>query len=155
MTWNAVCQHPQQGRDKVVHKQNFPAALLLLGSQLLAVCYDEIYEIAGQVPATIAFGKVSLGKTKAAEAAQSIFGLCSTFRVSKITDKQAAKLASQSTLGFLIDDPSSPSEFCEKVLTHFEKGVTMSCTSQYRPRCTFTITMNMNCFEAFAALPKR
>lgn len=72
-----------------------------------------------------------------------------------MTDKQAVRLASLSTLGFVIDDPSVPSEFSEKVLAHFEKGVMMSCASSYQPRSTFTVTLNMKCFEAFAALPKR
>lgn len=103
----------------------------------------------------LAYGKVSLGKTKAAEAAQAIFGLPKSFRPTRITDKQAAKLASFNNLGFIIDDPSSPNEFSEKVLSHFEKGVVMSCASTYLPQCTFMVTMNMKCFEAFAALPKR
>lgn len=140
---------------KSVHLQNFPAALMVLGAQMLSIHYESIYSIAGQVPATLAFGRVSLGKTKAAEAAQSLLGLCKNFRVSKITDKQAARLTSMSTLGFLIDDPSSPTEFCEKVLTHFEKGVITSCAASYEPRCTFMATLNMNCLEALADMPKR
>ena len=52
----------------------------------------------GGVPVTIAYGKVSLGKTQAAEAAQSVLGLSKKFRLAKVTDKQAAKLATQSTL---------------------------------------------------------
>lgn len=140
---------------KEVHLQNFPAALLLIGAQIMSMHYTEIYEIAGQVPATLAYGRVSLGKTKAAEAAQSILGLQNFFKVSKITDKQAARLSSLSTLGFLIDDPSSPREFDEKVLSHFERGTIMSCASSYQPRCTFTVTLNMKCLEAFASLPKR
>ena len=138
-----------------VHQLNFPAALLLLGAQALSTHYEQIYDIAGQVPATLAFGGVSLGKTKATEAAQSILGLSKTFRPTKITDKQATRLSSLSTLGFVIDDPSMPNEFCEKVLAHFEKGMIMSCAASYQPRCTFTVTLNMKCFETFAALPKR
>lgn len=140
---------------KDVHQQNFPAALLLLGAQVMSMFYEQILAIAGQVPATLAFGKVCLGKTKAAEAAQSILGLCKGFRPSKITDKHATRLSVLSTLGFLIDDPSMPSEFCEKILLHFDKGLSSSCASSYEPRCTFTTTLNMKCFEAFAALPKR
>lgn len=117
--------------------------------------YEKIFSIAGQVPATLAFGKISMGKTKAAEAAHSLLGLPKNFRVSKITDKQAARLTAQCTLGFVIDDPSSPAEFAEKVLIHFEKGVLTSCASSYQPRCTFMVTLNMECIEAFASMPKR
>ena len=138
-----------------VHAQNFPAALLLLGAQMLSVHYDAIFMIDKQVPATLAFGNISLGKTRAAEAAHSILGLAKTFRVNKITDKQANRLVSLSTLGFLLDDPSSPGEFAEKVLIHFAKGSDSSCSAYYEPKCTFTATLNMKCFEAFAAMPKR
>lgn len=140
---------------KNVHQQNFPAALLLLGAQVMSMFYEQILAIAGQVPATLAFGKVCLGKTKAAEAAQSILGLCKGFRPSKITDTHAARLSVLSTMGFVLDDPSMPTEFCEKIRLHFDKGLSSSCSSSYEPKCTFTITLNMKCFEAFAALPKR
>jgi hypothetical protein len=140
---------------KDVHQHNFPAALLLLGSQIMSMFYEQILAIADQVPATLAFGKVCLGKSKAAEAAQSIMGLCKGFRPSKITDKQATRLSVLSTLGFVIDDPTAPKEFCEKVLLHFDKGLSSSCASDYEPKCTFTVTLNIKCFEAFAALPKR
>lgn len=138
-----------------VHMQNYPAALLLLGSQMLSVHYESIFSIAKQVPATLAFGNVSLGKTRAAEAAQSILGLSKTFRVMKITDKQANRLASLSTLGFLLDDPSSPSEFAEKVLIHFSKGGDTSCLASYEPKCTFIATLNLKCFQAFASMSSR
>lgn len=84
---------------KEVHVQNYPAALLLLGAQMLSVHYDSIYAIAKQVPVTLAFGNVSLGKTRAAEAAHSILGLSKLFRISKITDKQANRLSCLSTQG--------------------------------------------------------
>ena len=73
----------------------------------------------------------------------------------KTTDKQAIRVASMSTLGFIIDDPSSPNEFSEKVLIHFGKGALTSCTSSYKPRCSFIATLNYECLEAFASLPKR
>lgn len=138
-----------------VHRENFPAALLMIGAQMLCMHYEHIYELAGQVPASLAFGHVSLGKSCAASAAQSIIGLSSKYRIAKISDRQASKVASLSTLGFLLDDPSSPSEFAEKVLLHFEKGIQTTCAATYQPRCTFMVTMNMDCMEAFASMPKR
>lgn len=103
----------------------------------------------------LAYGNVNLGKSKAAEAAQAMLGLSSEFTLKKTTDKQAVRVASMSTLGFLIDDPSSPSEFSEKVLIHFGKGALTSCTSSYKPRCSFIATLNNECLEDFASLPKR
>ena len=40
-------------------------------------------------------------------------------------------------------------------MIHFAKGSDSSCSASYEPKCTFTATMNMKCFEAFAAMPKR
>lgn len=114
-----------------------------------------MYNIAKQVPVAVAYGNVSLGKSKAVEAAQAMIGLSKDFRITKITDRQAMRISSQSTLGFTIDDPSSPIEFAEKVLIYFEKGALTSCTTSYQPRCTFTVTLNNECLEAFAAMPKR
>lgn len=60
------------------------------------------------VPATIAFGEVGLGKSQCAEAAQSILGLTSQYRSSKITNARPTKFA---TLGLIIDDPSMQVRF--------------------------------------------
>ena len=85
---------------------NFSASLFLLGSQVLCTHYGGIMDcpVGGQVPATIAFGEVGLGKPQCAEATQSMMGLTSQYRPSKITDAQATKFATQTTLGFVIDD---------------------------------------------------
>ena len=40
-------------------------------------------------------------------------------------------------------------------MIHFAKGSDSSCSASYEPKCTFTATLNMKCFEAFAAMPKR
>jgi hypothetical protein len=114
-----------------------------------------VYEIAKQVPVAVGYGSISLGKSRAVQAAQAMLGLSRKFRITKITDKQALRIAEQSTLGFTIDDPSSPLEFAEKVLMYFERGTLTSCKSSYRPRSTFTVTLNMECLEKFACMPKR
>ena len=140
-----------------VQQQNFSAALLMLGSQVLCTHYEGIMEcpIGGQVPATIAYGDIGLGKSLCAEAAQSMLGLPSQYRPSKITDTQATKFATQTTLGFVIDDPSDANEIAEKYLVYFEKGTRSSSSSTMEPKCTFITTMNMKCFESLARMPKR
>lgn len=117
--------------------------------------YEAVCKIAKQVPVALGYGNISLGKSRAAQAAQAILGLSEQFKITKVTDKQAMRIAEQSTLGFTIDDPSSPQEFAEKVLIYFERGALLSCMSCFRPRCTFTVTLNMDCFEKFACMPKR
>lgn len=140
---------------EVVHQQNFAATLMVLGGQLLCTHYQKIYSICGQVPVTLIYGEVSLGKTRAAEAAHSLLGINKKFKVNKITDKQASRLAALSTLGLIIDDPTTATEFNEKVLTYFNKGLVTSCSGTYEPRCTFMATLNMECMREFAEMPKR
>ena len=142
---------------KRVQQENLSASLLLLGSQLLCTHYGGIMDcpVGGQVPATIAFGEVGLGKSQCAQAAQSMLRLPSQYRPSKITDAQATKFATQTTLGFVIDDPSDASEIAEKYLVYFEKGMRASSASTAEPKCTFITTMNMNCLESLARMPKR
>ena len=48
--------------------RNFPAALLMLGAELLALYYGTIYAQGGKVPAEIAHGNVSLGNSMSPEA---------------------------------------------------------------------------------------
>ena len=71
--------------------------------------------VGGQVPATIAFGDTGIGKSLCAEAAQSMLGFPSQYRPSKITDVQATKFATQTTLGFVIDNPSDPNGIAERI----------------------------------------
>lgn len=120
-----------------VHQENLPAALMMLGAQVLCCHYERIITKAGQVPAVVAFGDVSLGKSKATEAAQSLLGLPRSYRPSKITDTQGIKLASQTTMGYMIDDPSDVNDVAEKILVYFEKGSYVSRAGTYEPKCTF------------------
>lgn len=142
---------------KRVQQQNFPAALLMLGSQVLCTHYDGIMKcpLGGKVPAAIAYGDVGLGKSLCAEAAQSMLGLPNQYRPSKITDAQATKFSTQTTLGFVIDDPTDANEIAEKYLVYFEKGARSSSSSTMEPKCTFITTMNLNCLESLARMPKR
>ena len=142
---------------KQVHRHNFPAALMVLGSQILCTHYDAVMacEYGGQVPVTIIFGQVGLGKSKAVEAAQSMMGLPKIYRPSKITDVFATRFATQTTLGYVIEDPSDPGQIAEKILVNFEKGTYLSSSSSLNPRCTFMTTMNMNCIASLSNMHKR
>ena len=58
-----------------VFGRNFPAALLMVGAEHLSVHYEAIYAQGGKVPAAIAHGNVSLGKSMSTEAALSLLGV--------------------------------------------------------------------------------
>ena len=138
-----------------VYCENLPAALLMLGAQLLCMHYCGLQSIGVQVPAAIAIGNVSLGKTKSAEAALSLVGMHSVSKVKSITDSQAVKYGSLTTLGLVIDDPSHPSEVAEKLLYHFERGTRATATSSDAPRTTFITSMNNKCIEALSSMDAR
>ena len=144
-----------------VFGRNFAAALLMLGAELLALHYEAIYAHGGKVPAAIAHGNVSLGKSMSTEAALSLLGvqgknkvksITDTQAMKSITDTQAMKSASKTTLGFIIDDPSKPSEIAEKLLDHFERATR---ASKDTPRTTFLTSVNMTCLENLGEMDAR
>jgi hypothetical protein len=95
--------------------------------------YEAIYAQGGKVPAAIAFGNVSLGKSMSTEAALSLLGVQGKNKVKSITDTQAMKSVSRTTLGFMIDDPSKLSETAENLLFHFERGIRTTRASRDAP----------------------
>lgn len=129
--------------------------LLMLGAELLALHYEAIYSQGGKVPAAIARGNVSLGKSMSTEAALSLLGVQGKNKVKSITDTQAMKSVSKTTLGFIIDDPSKPSEIAEKLLYHFERGVRDTHASKDTPRTTFLTSVNMTCLESLSEMDAR
>ena len=71
-------EKPLQVLIKAVRKcyrELTPAVLLTLGSQILCVHYQKILHIAHHVPATILFGGVQCGKSRAQECAASKVGM--------------------------------------------------------------------------------
>ena len=138
-----------------VYGQNFPAALLMLGSALLALHYESLQDRGHKIPAAIAIGNVSLGKSLSAEAALSIMGVHETNKMKLITDTQALKTTNITSLGIIIDDPSQPSEIAEKLLIYFERGTKSTATSSERPKTTFLTSMNSTCLQSLAEMDAR
>ncbi len=95
-----------------VYGRNFHAALLVIGAGVLALHYESIYDQGGKVPAAIACGDVSLGKSGASDAALSLLGVQETNKVKSTTDTQALKSATKTTLGLIIDDPTKQQRNC-------------------------------------------
>ncbi len=138
-----------------VYGTNFHAALLLLGAGVLALHYESIYDQGGKVPAAIACGDVSLGKSSATEAALSLLGVHETNKVKSATDIQVLKSATKTTLGFIIDDPTKAAEIAEKLLYNFEKGARVTRNSKDAPRTTFLTSMNSRCLQKLADMDAR
>ena len=122
---------------------NFPASLLILGAYLLCIHYEALMDFTQQVPATIAFGKVSLGKSRACKAALATMGLESANFVCKISDPQCWRRTSTTTLGLVIDDlTNATKEISEKILMHFERSPAENFRATYTPRTTFITSVN-------------
>ena len=64
----------------------------MLGAESLAMHYSVLQDNGVQVPAELAIGNVSLGKTKSAEAALSLVGMDGVSKVKSITDSQAIEI---------------------------------------------------------------
>ena len=129
------------------YKRNFPACLLILGAYILCIHYEQVMDIAEQVPAAVAFGSICHGKSRACRAALSTFGVQFANFVSKISDVQSLRRASTTTLGIVIDDPTSATEISKKVMAHFERGTSESCQAIHKPRTTFITTVNQDCLK--------
>ena len=142
-----------------MHSSRFTetASLMVLEAQILCMHFESMMccPYGGQVPVALIYGPIGLGKSMAAEAAQSMLGLPKVYRPSKITDVFATKFATQTTLGFVIEDPSDPAQIAEKILIYFEKGTYSSSSSSLSPRCTFMTTMNANCISSLSRMHKR
>lgn len=142
---------------KETYEENFPAALLTLGAQLMCTHYEALNEIAsdGCVPATILHGDVSHGKSLATKAGLSMLGIQNSHFLSSCTNNRIVQVTSSSTLGVVIDDPSDVKEISEKILHHFERGISTTCKGSYTPRCTFISSVNKELLTKLVSLPPR
>lgn len=68
------------------YEENFPAALLMLGSAVIANHYEALYNRFQKIPATLAYGEVNCGKTTATKAALSMVGAQNTNLFKAISD---------------------------------------------------------------------
>ena len=127
----------------------------MLGAGLLALHYESLQDCGHKVPAAIAIGNVSLGKSLSAEAALSLLGVHEANKTKLITDTQALRTSTITTLGLIIDDPSQPSEIAEKLLIYFDRGRKSTVTASDRPRTTFLTSMNNTCSQGLAEMDAR
>ena len=112
--------------------------------KVLCVHYQQIMKEAHQVPASILFAKVQSGKSLAEEAALFMMGVREQF-FRHGTDMKMAEVASQTTLGFVLDGQSKPNTLAEKLLTHFEQRKVVSPAGIFISKTTFIASVNMEC----------
>lgn len=133
------------------YENNFAATLLVLGAAVICNHYEVLFARFQQVPATIVYGEVCCGKTRATRAALSVAGAQNTNFFSSITDARSYRFAGMTTLGMVIDDPREDKELARKISYHFDQSMVSTCARDYQPRTTFICSMNMPCLQRIAA----
>lgn len=133
------------------YENNFAATLLVLGASVICNHYEVLFARFQQVPATIVYGEVCCGKTRATRAALSVAGAQNTNFFSSITDARSYRFAGMTTLGMVIDDPREDRELARKISYHFDQSMVSTCARDYQPRTTFICSMNIPCLQRIAA----
>lgn len=132
------------------YQNNFAACLLTLGAAVMCNHYEALFARFQQVPATLVFGEVCCGKTRATRAALSMVGAQDTNFFSSITDARSYRFAGSTTLGMVIDDPREEKELAKKITYHFDQSMVSTCARDYQPRTTFIASMNLPCLQRLA-----
>ncbi len=135
------------------YQYNTTATLLTLGSQLLCLHYEALNKTAKlSVPASVLFGDINHGKSKATQAALSLLGIQETNFISQIPDSKARQITAQTTLGVVINVPG---DIATKIMHHYDMGKATSQDGTYTPRYTFISSINDECLQKLASLPLR
>ena len=118
------------------YDHNFPAALCVLGGYVAAVHYESLISDYGCVPATIAYGEVQCGKSKATKAALSTVGLTKPNFFNQLSDSKSFEFTSQTTMGMVLDDPEDLKQIAKKLVYHFQRAHASTKAYDYEPRTT-------------------
>ena len=138
------------------YQENTPAALLTLGGQLLCLHYEGVnLEAKLKVPAIVLVGNVNVGKSLMTSAALSTVGIHKCNILSSISDSKSCQMTMKTTLGFVIDDPTDPSEIAEKILYHYDMGKSSNDRGTYTPRCTFITSINKEVLQKLSSMPSK
>ena len=132
------------------YAHNFPAAMFVLGGYVLAVHYESLISEYGSIPATIAYGQVQCGKSKATKAALSTVGLIKPNFFSQISDSKAFEFTCQTTMGMVLDDPEDVKQVAKKLMYHFQRAHASTKAYDYEPRTTFVTSMNLKMLRKLA-----
>ena len=132
------------------YDHNFAAALCVLGGYVVAVHYESLISDYGCVPATIAYGEVQCGKSKATKAALSTVGLMKSNFFNQLSDSKSFEFTSQTTMGMVLDDPEDLKQIAKKLVYHFQKAHASTKAYDYEPRTTFVTSMNLKMLRKLA-----
>ena len=132
------------------YDHNFAAALCVLGGYVMAVNYESLISEYGCVPATIAYGEVQCGKSKATKAALSTVGLMKPNFFNQLSDSKSFEFTSLTTMGMVLDDPEDLKQIAKKLVYHFQRAHASTKAYNYEPRTTFVTSMNLKMLRKLA-----
>ena len=131
---------------KVTHEDNYPAAIITLGAQVMAVHYESLFEAGYNVPATLLHGQISHGKSLATKAALSMLGVQDIHFLTKISDSKILQMTSATTLGLVIDGPSDIKEISEKIMFFMIKVFRLHVGIPFLLEAPLCLRLTENCF---------
>lgn len=132
------------------YDHNFPAAICVLGGYVVAVHYESLISDYVCVPATIAYGEVQCGKSKATKAALSTVGLTKPNFFNQLSDSKSFEFTSQTTMGMVLDDTEDLKQIAKKLIYHFQRAHASTKAYDYEPRTTFIMSMNLKMLRKLA-----
>lgn len=138
------------GTLEMYYEHNFPAALCVLGGYVVTVHYESLISQYGCVPATIAYGDVQCGKSKATRAALSTVGLMKPNFFNQLSDSKSFEFTCQTTMGMVLDDPEDLKQIAKKLVYHFQRAHASTKAYDYEPRTTFVTSMNLKMLRKLA-----
>ncbi|MCG8621784.1 MAG: hypothetical protein MJE68_07275 [Proteobacteria bacterium] len=131
---------------KKSYLNNIPAALMVLGSQLLNLHFERLVPVTGGVPIGLLYGDVQCGKTRIIEYVLSLLGIQNTpHYLKRCPDMKFMIATERTTLGLVLDDITDQEAVCEKILMVFDgKDIKYHGVST-KPRTSFMASVNIPC----------
>lgn len=129
---------------------NFPSSLLVLAAHLLNIHYESLLPVVGGIPIAVLYGDVQCGKSTATKVCLSLTGTQDSHFLGRCADVTFVRATTQTTLGLVLDDPTSHNAITEKVMLLFEGKTIEQNGVALRPRTSFMTSINMPCFRNLA-----
>lgn len=89
-----------------------------------------------------ALGEPDSGKSTACKLALAATGGWRKNFFASVTEKVTGKVASQTTMGFVIDDPTRPQDVGEAAKKFFNDGSNINCRTDWSPKCCPLFSIN-------------
>ena len=118
---------------------NYMSGVLACAGATIQFHYETFHNVNSRV---LLYGDVNTGKTTSLKCAMSIVGQHQGHVYSSLSDAFFAKLASATTLGFGLDDPTDPRSLGELLLGFYTRCYRGRCSNEIEPKCGTLVSVN-------------